>query len=202
MSVTTKDLYSRLGETFGAGTIQEPWELYARYRRENPVTDRDIFVELGLPSLAGARGERPSYSVFRYTDVSAALRDHETFANYLKYAVGHPNVLVVTYEEMIADYPAWLDKIIKHAGFYQPVKQFAATWCPCRLQAALHRDLMSLARTWKRLHVHLGTAGFIRCISDPTAVRRKVWKRFVGSRSQERLWSAISIRQRQCPDVV
>lgn len=41
----------------------------------------------------------------------------DTFGNYLRYAVGHPSVLIVTYEEMIANYGAWLDKIIKHAGF-------------------------------------------------------------------------------------
>lgn len=41
----------------------------------------------------------------------------ETYRNYFDHVVGRSNVLLVTYEQMIADYASWLARIIEHAGF-------------------------------------------------------------------------------------
>lgn len=73
----------RVGENFGAATIDDPYALYAERRRTAPVTEGDVLAEFGLPSFAGGGGVRPVYSVFRYADAADGLRDHETFANYL-----------------------------------------------------------------------------------------------------------------------
>ena len=83
MTATSEELFAQLGETFGASTIDDPWEMYARRRASEPVTDSDVLAELGLPSFASGGGTRPAYSLFRYADVTAALRDHETFANFI-----------------------------------------------------------------------------------------------------------------------
>ena len=83
MTATTKELFAQLANTFGATTVEDPWELYARHRRDEPVSDHDVLTDFGLPSFASAGGARPVYSVFRYADVVGALRDHETFANSL-----------------------------------------------------------------------------------------------------------------------
>jgi cytochrome P450 len=40
-------------------------------------------AEFGLPSFVSAGGTRPVFTVYRYDDVAAGLRDHETFASSL-----------------------------------------------------------------------------------------------------------------------
>jgi len=44
---------------------------------------------------------------------------------------------------------------------------------PRRRHAAIVRDLPSAPPVWKRSYVHLEAAGLIRCIGQPSAVRRK-----------------------------
>src|SRR4029453_9954162 len=39
---------------------------------------------------------------------------------------------------------------------------------------------MLWSRTWKRLHIHLESAGLVRLVRDPFAVRRKLCVAFVG----------------------
>lgn len=41
----------------------------------------------------------------------------ETYENYLQNVFGRPNVLFVTYEQMVGDYEGWLDRVVEHCGF-------------------------------------------------------------------------------------
>ncbi len=83
MTATSEELFAELSENFGSATIADPYAIYADYRRDEPVRHGDIMSEFGLPSFAAAGGTREVYSIFRYDDVVASLRDNETFANYI-----------------------------------------------------------------------------------------------------------------------
>lgn len=83
MSVTSEELFAELSENFGAASEFDPFAHYAERRRAQPVMAGDIMAELGLPSFAGGGGTRPVYTLFRYADIVAALRDHKTFSSAL-----------------------------------------------------------------------------------------------------------------------
>ena len=52
---------------------------------------------------------------------------------------------------------------------------------PHRLQSAINRNRVLLTRTGKRSYVHFESAGFIRHVGQPAAVRREGRGAFVGS---------------------
>lgn len=80
MSSSVAELSEELGEAFRLSTMDDPYAMLAERRRETPVMKGDIMVELGLPSFIGERADE-TYTVFRYDDVMAILRDHETFSS-------------------------------------------------------------------------------------------------------------------------
>ena len=41
----------------------------------------------------------------------------ETYENYLRHVFGRPNVLFVTYEQMVADFEGWLNRVVEHCRF-------------------------------------------------------------------------------------
>lgn len=49
----------------------------------------------------------------------------QTYENYLQHILDRPNTLFVTYEQMIDDFAAWLQKIIQHTGF-SPTEEVVA----------------------------------------------------------------------------
>jgi cytochrome P450 len=69
----------------GAVAVEDPYEFYAQRRRDEPVVNEDLMLHFGMPSYIGygPDGPRPVYSVYRYEDVAAGLRDHETFVSSL-----------------------------------------------------------------------------------------------------------------------
>jgi cytochrome P450 len=80
--VTTSDeIFAELSDAFGATTIDDPWDVFAEKRRTTPVMEGDIMAEFGLPSFAGRGGERPVYSLFRYDDLTAALKAPSAFSS-------------------------------------------------------------------------------------------------------------------------
>jgi cytochrome P450 len=81
MSITSEEVFAELTANFGGTTDIDPYAVYAQRRRTSPVMEGDIMAEFGLPSFASAGGTRPAYTLLRYADVTAALRDHETFSN-------------------------------------------------------------------------------------------------------------------------
>jgi len=52
-----------------------------------------------------------SYVLSKCADVK------RTCENYLSAVLDHPNVLFVTYEQMVSDFPQWLNRIVEHGGF-------------------------------------------------------------------------------------
>jgi cytochrome P450 len=76
---TTASLVNDLNEYFGAGT-GDPYPILAEKRRQTPVMEGDIAIELGAPSPA-ALHEGPVFSFLRYDDVRDTFRDAETFSS-------------------------------------------------------------------------------------------------------------------------
>ena len=80
MTSVMDEIYAELSEKFGAASIGDPFALFAERRRTTPVMEGDVMAELGLPSMAQrVDGSRKMFTFFRYDDITAALRDHETF---------------------------------------------------------------------------------------------------------------------------
>jgi cytochrome P450 len=83
MASSGSELFTELATRFGATAVDDPYDFYAQRRRGEPVVAADLMVEFGLPSFISGGGTRPVFTVYRYVDVAAGLRDHETFSSSL-----------------------------------------------------------------------------------------------------------------------
>ncbi|WP_018636406.1 cytochrome P450 [Parafrankia elaeagni] len=91
MSATISSVFDELSREVGSTLIGDPYPLFAERRRETPVMEGDIMGEFGLPAMAAsADGSRPMYTLFRYEDVTAALRDAATFSSRVIMEVMEP----------------------------------------------------------------------------------------------------------------
>ena len=82
MSVLLDDVFAEMNEKFDATELGDPFPLFAERRRTTPVMEGDVMAEFGLPSMAQSfDGSRKVFTLFRYDDVAAALRDHEVFSS-------------------------------------------------------------------------------------------------------------------------
>ncbi len=82
MTATSSDVFAELSATLGAGAVGDPYPVFAQRRRETPVMVGDIMAEFGLPAMAQSLdGSRPMYTLFRYDDIAAALRNPEVFSS-------------------------------------------------------------------------------------------------------------------------
>ncbi|MFT4918744.1 MAG: cytochrome P450 [Zhongshania aliphaticivorans] len=57
------------------------YEIYKKMRSESPVLEGDFMGELGVPNIAGHEAGRRTFTLFKYDDVMAVLRDAETFTS-------------------------------------------------------------------------------------------------------------------------
>jgi cytochrome P450 len=80
MTRATLELFREISESFMAKAFDDPFPIFAECRRESPVMEGDILVELGLPSYT-AEYEQRAYTLFRYEDVVGVLRDQDTYSN-------------------------------------------------------------------------------------------------------------------------
>lgn len=55
--------------------------LYANMRRDSPVIAKNFMADLGVPNIAGLDATRPTFTVFKYRDVMAVLRDANNFTS-------------------------------------------------------------------------------------------------------------------------
>lgn len=55
--------------------------VYALMRRETPVIAENFMAGLGVPNIAGQDANRPTFTVFKYRDVMAVLRDPTNFTS-------------------------------------------------------------------------------------------------------------------------
>jgi cytochrome P450 len=79
---TTDELMRELSEVFAASKVSDIYPGLAERRRTTPVMEGDILAEFGAPSMAGGfDGSRKVWTLFRYDDVLAALKDDETFSS-------------------------------------------------------------------------------------------------------------------------
>ena len=53
--------------------------VYAAMRRDSPVMEGNFMAGLGVPNIAGLDAKRPTFTVFKYRDVMAVLRDATHF---------------------------------------------------------------------------------------------------------------------------
>jgi cytochrome P450 len=60
---------------------EDPYPLFAELRTDAPVRSGDVLVDAGLPSFTAPGDPRPRFTMFRYEDISDALRDHETYSS-------------------------------------------------------------------------------------------------------------------------
>lgn len=63
------------------GTIENPYDLYKELRHTSPVLAEDIMARLGVPNIASRDPDRPVFSLFKYDDCIAVLRDADTFTS-------------------------------------------------------------------------------------------------------------------------
>lgn len=76
------ELMDQISENFAGATLSDPYPLFAERRRDSPIFEGDIMEEFGAPSMAaGFDNSRPVYTLFRYDDVLATLKDSETFSS-------------------------------------------------------------------------------------------------------------------------
>lgn len=55
--------------------------VYAVMRRDSPVIEKNFMAGLGVPNIAGLDTNRPTFTVFKYRDVMAVLRDATHFTS-------------------------------------------------------------------------------------------------------------------------
>ena len=55
--------------------------VYAAMRRDSPVVEENFMAGLGVPNIAGQDANRPTFTVFKYRDVMAVLRDPTRFTS-------------------------------------------------------------------------------------------------------------------------
>ncbi len=55
--------------------------VYAVMRRDSPVIAQNFMGELGVPNIAGMDANRPTFTIFKYREVMAVLRDASNFTS-------------------------------------------------------------------------------------------------------------------------
>jgi cytochrome P450 len=76
-----------LGEVFAdvannyRGSDVDLHAVYAQMRRETPVLEGNFMEGLGVPSIAGLDANRPTFTLFKYDDVMAVMRDAKRFTS-------------------------------------------------------------------------------------------------------------------------
>lgn len=55
--------------------------VYAQARRDTPVMEGNFMAGLGVPSIAGLDPNRPTFTLFKYDDVMAVMRDAKNFTS-------------------------------------------------------------------------------------------------------------------------
>ena len=86
-NVTTTKATSSLEKAFAGvadnyrGSDVDLNAVYAAMRRDTPVMKGNFMAGLGVPNIAGLDAKRPTFTVFKYRDVMAVLRDATNFTS-------------------------------------------------------------------------------------------------------------------------
>ena len=82
-TVSIETDFAAITDNFGSD-ITDPFPLYAEMRRTQPVMEGDILAKWGVPSQADyASKGRKVFTLFKYQDVMAVLRDAQTYTSGL-----------------------------------------------------------------------------------------------------------------------
>jgi cytochrome P450 len=79
-SLKVDDVFAAVSATFG-GEVENPFPLYRERRLNSPVMAGDIVTELGSSTFTSTAKPRPVYTLFRYSDVMAVLKDSKNFSS-------------------------------------------------------------------------------------------------------------------------
>jgi cytochrome P450 len=75
------DDFAGVSSNFGSALIDDPYPLFKQMRRESPVLPESFLARFGLPSQTDSGNSgRQVFTLFRYEDVTGALRDPATFS--------------------------------------------------------------------------------------------------------------------------
>lgn len=55
--------------------------VYAEMRQTSPIMEGNFMAKLGVPSIAGLDANRPTFTLFKYNDVMAVMRDAKNFTS-------------------------------------------------------------------------------------------------------------------------
>lgn len=72
--------FAKVSATF-SGSVDDPFPLYRQHRLSQPVIEGDIVTKLGSAGFTAASKPRPVYSLFKYQDVMAVLKDPKKFTS-------------------------------------------------------------------------------------------------------------------------
>lgn len=72
--------FAKVSATFG-GNVDDPFPIYREHRRNSPVIEGDIVTQFGSASFTSASKPRPVYTLFRYQDVMAVLKDSKKYTS-------------------------------------------------------------------------------------------------------------------------
>jgi cytochrome P450 len=79
---STRDAFQMLSQGFGAGNVGDFYPMLAEFREATPIMEGDLMAQLGVPSkLQAGDPNRPTFTVFRYDDIAAILKDSSSFTS-------------------------------------------------------------------------------------------------------------------------
>src|SRR5471032_3145153 len=64
-----------------SGNVDDPFPLYREHRLSRPVIEGDIVTQLGAAGFTAASKPRPVYTLFKYQDVMAVLKDPKKYTS-------------------------------------------------------------------------------------------------------------------------
>lgn len=82
VSAAVSSAFSSVSDSFSVG-LNDPYPLYRQLRRESPVMEGDLMARFGVPSVHGEFADRPAFTIFRYADTMAILKDAKTYSSEL-----------------------------------------------------------------------------------------------------------------------
>src|SRR3978361_642191 len=76
--------FAAVSDVYSGQAIEDPHSLYKEFRKSQPVMVGDILAKFGVPSQADYSNlGRQVFTLFKYNDVMAVLRDVEAFPSGL-----------------------------------------------------------------------------------------------------------------------
>ena len=85
--------------------------VYREMREKSPVLPENFMARLGVPSIAGLDPDRPVFTLFKYDDVMAVMRDATNFTSgFIAEGLGSffDGLILTAMENYLAPFGAWV----------------------------------------------------------------------------------------------